>query len=153
MAGYILSLISAAMITAIICSFFPKKSGTSGVIRLISGLFLSFVAINPLVDLDFSGLERYLDTFSLEASTIADSGKNLALDAEGDIIKASVQAYILDKAETLGANITAEVMLDPNNIPISVELEGKLSPYAKARITGIIADDLGITKEHQIWIG
>ena len=153
MAGYILSLISAAMITAIICSFFPEKSGTSGVIRLICGLFLSFVALNPLVDLDFSGLERYLDTFSLEASTIADSGKNLALDAEGDIIKASVQAYILDKAETLGANITAEVMLDQDNIPISVELEGALSPYAKTRITGIIADDLGITKEHQIWIG
>ena len=153
MAGYILSLISAAMITAIICSFFPEKSGTSGVIRLICGLFLSFVALNPLVDLDFSGLERYLDTFSFEADTIADAGKNLADDAEGDIIKSSVQAYILDKAETLGANITAEVMLDQDNIPLSVELEGDLSPYAKARLTGIIADDLGITKEHQIWIG
>ena len=153
MAGYLLSLISAAMITAIICSFFQGKSGTANMIRLICGLFLSFVAINPLVDLDFSGLERYLDSFSLDANTIADAGKNLAEDAEGDIIKTSVQSYILDKAETLGANITAEVMLDQDNIPLSVELEGNLSPYAKARITGIIADDLGITKEHQIWIG
>ena len=121
--------------------------------RLICGLFLSFVAINPLLDLDFSGLERYLESFSLEAGAISDAGKNMAMDAQGDIIKASVQSYIMDKAETLGASITAEVMLDQDNIPVSVELEGEISPYAKARITGIIADDLGITKEHQIWIG
>lgn len=153
MSGYILSLISAAMITAIICSFFDEKNGTAGVIRLICGLFLSFVAINPLLNLDFSGLERYLESFSLEAGIISDTGKIMAQEARGDIIKASAQSYIMDKAETLGANITAEVMLDQDNIPLSVELEGNLSPYAKARITGIIADDLGITKEHQIWIG
>ena len=146
-------MISAAMITAIICSFFEEKSGTAGIMRMICGLFLSFVAISPLVEMDFSGFQSYLDSFTLEAGYIADSGKDLAWEAEGDIIKASVQSYIMDKAETLGAHITAEVMLDQDNVPLSVELEGKLSPYAKARITGIIADDLGITKEHQIWIG
>lgn len=146
-------MISAAMITAIICSFFEEKSGTAGIMRMICGLFLSFVAISPLVEMDFSGFQSYLDSFTLEAGCIADSGKDLAREAEGNIIKASVQSYIMDKAETLGANITAEVMLDQDNVPLSVELEGKLSPYAKARITGIIADDLGITKEHQIWIG
>lgn len=153
MGEYILTLITAALITAIVCSFFDGKSGPGGVIRLICGLFLSFVAINPLLDLDFSGLERYLESFSLEASTVSDTGKNMALEAQGDIIMASVQSYIMDKAETLGANITAEVVLDQDNIPVSVELEGEISPYAKSRITGIITDDLGITKEHQIWIG
>ena len=148
-----MSLISAAMITAIICSFFEGKSGTAGVVRLICGLFLTFVAINPLVDLDFSGLEGYLESFSLEAGTVTDAGKNMAKEAQGDIIKTSVETYIMDKAETLGANITAEVMLDQDNIPLSVELSGNLSPYARAKITGIITDDLGITKEHLIWIG
>ena len=148
-----MSLISAAMITAIICSFFEGKSGAAGVIRLICGLFLSFVAISPLVDLDFSGLEGYLESFSLEANVVTDAGKNMAHEAQGDIIKTSAETYIMDKAETLGASITAEVMLDQDNIPLSVELAGSLSPYAKAEITGIITDDLGITKEHQIWIG
>ena len=148
-----MSLISAAMITAIICSFFEGKGGTAGIVRLICGLFLSFVAINPLVNLDFSGLEAYLESFSLEAGMVSDAGKNMAKDAQGDIIKASVETYIMDKAKTLGASVTAEVMLDQDNIPLSVELAGNLSPYAKARITGIITDDLGITKEHQIWIG
>ena len=148
-----MSLISAATITAILCSFFEEKSGTAGVVRLICGLFLSFVAISPLTHLDFSGLEAYLESFSLEASSVADGGKNMAKDAQGDIIKAAVETYIMDKAETLGASITAEVMLDQDNIPLSVELAGNLSPYAKATVTGIITDDLGITKEHQIWIG
>ena len=153
MAGYLLSLISAALITAIVCSLFEGKGGTAGVMRLVCGLFLSFVAISPLADLDFSGFEGYIESFSVEGEAIAGSGKNLALEAEGDIIKARAASYIMDKAEKLGADIMAEVMLDQDNIPISVELEGNISPYAKAELTGIIAGDLGITKEHQIWIG
>ena len=153
MAGYLLSVISAAVIGAIISSFFEEKGGTGGIVRLICGLFLSFVAISPLAKLDFSGLEDYLDSFSLEGNILSETGKNMAWEVEGDIIKTSVQSYIMDKAETLGAKLTVEVELDQNNVPISVELEGNISPYAKAQMTGILADDLGITKEHQIWIG
>lgn len=148
-----LSLISAALITAIVSSFFEGKTGIAGMIRMIGGLYLCFVAINPLMDLDFSGLEDYLNSFSVEGSTISEYGKNMAREAEGNIITEKVASYIMDKAETLGSKLQVEVMLDQNHIPISVELDGKISPYAKAQLTGIIADDLGITKEYQIWIG
>ena len=77
----------------------------------------------------------------------------MAGEAEGNIIKSRVQAYILDKADSFGTSLEVEVILDQDHIPVSVELQGNISPYARAQLTEIIEEDLGIPKEHQLWIG
>lgn len=151
--SYVLSVISAAIIAAIISSFFDGKSGTAGIIKLVSGLFLTFVVISPLTKLDFSDVNAYLEQFALEGAEAASVGENLAHEAEADIINSRVQAYILDKADLLGAQLDVEVVLDRNNIPVSVKLEGDISPYAKAQMAETITEDLGISKEQQLWIG
>ena len=151
--SYALSVISAAIIAAIISSFFDEKSGTAGIIKLVSGLFLTFVVISPLTKLDFSDVNAYLEQFALEGEESAAVGENLAHEAEADIINSRVQAYILDKADLLGAQLDVEVVLDRNNIPVSVKLEGDISPYAKAQMAETITEDLGISKEQQLWIG
>ena len=151
--GYVLSVISATIITAIISSFFNGKNAISGIIKLVSGLFLTFVIISPLTKLDFSRVNDYLEEFTLEGVEAASVGENLAKEAEGDIITGHVQAYILDKAKFYGAQLDVEVVLDQNNIPVSVKLGGNISPYAKAQMAAIITEDLGISKEQQIWIG
>lgn len=151
--GYVLSVISAAIIVAIITSFFDGKSGIFGIIKLVSGLFLTFVIISPLTKLDFSIVNDYLEEFTLEGVEAASVGENLAHDAEADIISGRVQAYILDKANSFGAQLDVEVVLDQDNIPVSVKLGGNISPYAKAQMATIITEDLGVSKEHQLWIG
>ena len=150
---YVLSVITAAVIVAILCSFFTNKGGTFPVVKVVGGLFLTFVVISPLVKLDFSGIIEYLDGFTSEGVEAASIGENLAREGERDIIISRVQAYILDKADSYGAQLNVEVILDQDNIPVSVELNGNISPYAKAQMADILAEDLGITKEHQIWIG
>lgn len=151
--GYVLSVISASVIVAILSSFFDGKGATGGFIKLISGLFLTFVIINPVTKLDFSRVNHYLDEFTLEGMEAAAVGENLARDKEAEIIISHVQAYILDKAEFLGAQLDVEVILGQNNIPASVKLKGNISPYAKVELTEIITENLGISKEHQLWIG
>lgn len=153
MGEYVLSVISASVIVAIICSFFEKKSAASSILRLLCGIFITFVVINPLVRLDFSMINDYFDDFTSEGQTVAAMGENMAREAEGDIIKSRVQAYILDKAKSYGAQLNVEVILDRDNIPISLELEGDISPYGKAQLTSVITEDFGIAKEHQRWIG
>ena len=150
---YVLSVISASVISAIVCSFFGEKGGISSVLRVICGLFLTFVVINPLVTLDFSRIYNYLDSFNLEGLDAASAGENMAGEAEGNIIKSRVQAYILDKADSFGTSLEVEVILDQDHIPVSVELQGNISPYTRAQLTEIIEEDLGIPKEHQLWIG
>ena len=153
LSGYVLSILSAAIIVAIVSSFFDGKSGISGVIKLVSGLFLTFVIISPLTKVDFSRVNVYLEEFILEGVEAASVGENLAREAEADIITSRVQAYILDKANSFGAELDVEVVLNQSNIPESLKLIGNISPYAKTQMARIISDDLGISKEKQIWIG
>lgn len=151
--GYVLSVISAAIITAIISSFFNGKNAISSIIKLVAGLFLTFVIISPLTKLDFTTVNDYLEEFTLEGVEAASVGENIAKEAEGEIITGRVQAYILDKAKSYGAQLDVEVVLDQDNIPVSVKLGGNISPFAKAQVAAIITEDLGISKEQQIWIG
>ena len=153
MGNYVLSIISASFIAAVLASFFDGKGGINGIIKLVSGLFLTFVIISPMTKLDFSRVNDYLEKFTLEGVEAAAAGENMAQEARGDIIMSNVQSYIMDKAGSLGAQLDVEVVLDQDNIPVSVKLEGNISPYAKAKISGIITEDLGIPKEQQLWIG
>ena len=153
LAGYVLSVVSASVVVAILCSFFDGKGTVSEIVKVICGLFLTFVVINPVVNLDFSRFHDYLDQFTFEGQEAAYAGENMAKEAEGDIIISRVQAYILDKADSCGVQLDVEVILDQDNIPVSVELSGRISPNVKAQISEMITENLGITKEHQLWIG
>lgn len=80
-------------------------------------------------------------------------GENLARDSMADIIKEETEAYILDKAADLHANLHVEVTVGEDSLPMAVTLSGEASPYARRQIQAIIANDLGISKENQKWIG
>ena len=67
-----------------------------------------------------------------------------------DGIAAEWEAYIEDKAGSLGAEVRAEV--EPgagDGVPERVTLHGTYS----AELSRFLASELGIAKERQIWIG
>jgi cell division protease FtsH len=70
-----------------------------------------------------------------------------------EIIKTKTQAYVLDKADSLGLDLEVEITVDNSElpVPVSVVLTGAAAPYAKARLSNIIANDLAVPKEAQIW--
>ena len=80
-------------------------------------------------------------------------GENLARDSMADIIKEETEAYILDKAADLHANLRVEVAVGEDNLPAAFTISGEASPYARRQIQAMIANDLGISKENQKWIG
>lgn len=92
---------------------------------------------------------RYMD----DAEDAAAMGENLARDSMADIIKEETEAYILDKAADLHANLRVEVAVGEDNLPAAVTIFGEASPYARRQIQAMIANDLGISKENQKWIG
>ena len=71
------------------------------------------------------------------------------------IIKEETEAYILDKAASLGVTLSVEVMVEDGNVPrlSGVQLSGQVSPYARQQLSTWISNDLGISKENQKWIG
>ena len=152
---YILSVTAAALLLGILQSIAGKKGTHVALLKLIGGLFLTFTTIAPIANIE---LERLLDfpwDFAVQGNAIAQQGQEYAQYQLHGIIKDRCEAYILDKAQTYQADVTVEVMLSQDEVPVpsSVRLQGSISPYARQALQQWLQDDLGVPKEQQIWIG
>lgn len=154
MKSYILSIVIAAIICAAAGMLLPPKSTAGQITKLLSGTLLIVTVISPLTNLSFRDVSDYISGLSLAADSFVEDGQSAMQEEVDAIIKAESEAYILDKACKMGLQIDVEVALDENNhsIPGSVIVTGTFSPYSKEKLSGYIADTLGIAKEKQIWI-
>ena len=152
---YILSVTVASILLAIAQTLAGKKGSSAALVRLIGGLFLAFTVIRPLADVD---LDAAFDTpwdFVQQGSDIAAQGEQITREKLQSIIKQRCEAYILDRANALHAQLEVEVTLRQDDIPVptAVQLRGSVSPYAKMSLQAWLTDDMGIPKENQKWIG
>lgn len=152
---YILSVTCAAILCAVLGSFFEKKGTVGILLKLIGGLFLAFTVVRPLLHIELADFTSVIQVYADDAEAAAVFGENYARDEISTIIKAEAEAYILDKAQSLGAELTAEVTLGSEDVPlpVTVVLKGSISPYAKTILVNAIEEDLGIAKENQVWTG
>jgi len=151
---YIFSVIAAAIICAVLSQISAAAGKNGGIIKLISGLFLAFTVIHPIADLQIDALSSYTLGITDDARAAISAGENYARDSLASVIKQETEAYILDKASTLGAEITVEIILSSDSPPVPEQacIQGAVSPSAKAKLQMLIAEDIGIAKEYQIWI-
>lgn len=151
---YLLTVVSASIICALVINFLGKKSPYSPIIMLLSGLFLSITVISPLTKLNLDNISSYFDDFGTEASAAVYDGTNMANTSVAAIIKENTEAYILDKANSFGATVNVDVSLNDDTppLPVSVVIRGAVAPYVKVKIQEIIENDLAIPKENQSWI-
>lgn len=150
---YLLSVISAAIICSIVNILSGKKSAPSSLIRLISGIFMALTLISPLVNIRLSDYADYFSGFTVDANAAVAFGESAATDALRSIIKSQTEAYILDKADSMEVALDVEVTLNNENppVPCGVMITGSFSPYSKEVLSQYIANDLGISKEDQVW--
>lgn len=152
---YILSVTAAAIAFAVLQTLVGKKGTASALVRLIGGLFLTFTVIAPIAALDLDAIFASNLDFMEQGSAIAAQGQEIAQSELRTIIKQRCEAYILDKAETYRAQLEVEVTLSQDDIPTptAVRLRGSASPYAKFNLQQWLQDEMGIPREHQVWIG
>ena len=150
MTGYILSVISAAVLAAVLRAL--AGEGTMGKLtKLLSGLFLAVTVLSPLVHLEIPDPARWLEDYMDDGEIAAQSGEAMAKEYSRSIISAEVEAYILDKAAALDCMLEAEVRLDDNGLPEAVTLTGQISPADRAELSRMMARDLGIGEEAVTW--
>lgn len=151
---YLLSVICASIITAVLNSLSEKKTSPYAMIRLLCGLFMALTVISPLVSIRLTDYVEYFENFSSDADRLVLSGEVMAQNELRSIIKSKTEAYILDKAVSMDTVLNVEVTLNNDDppIPCGVTLTGSVSPYSKDVLSRLIASDLGIAKEDQVWI-
>ena len=148
---YLISVTAASVICGIIAGLIKKDSAISAVVKLLSGIFLTITILSPIIKLPLTNITLHIDSLSDEAENTVQVGKQIATEEMKAIITTNVQAYILEKAEKLGADIEVEVFLQ-DLIPKSVRIIGQTAPYTKLQLSGYITDNLDIPVEEQQWI-
>ena len=107
--------------------------------------------LSPLLHIDIPDPARWLEDYLDDGEEAARTGEAMAKEYSMAIISAELEAYILDKAASCGCDLTVEVRLDEEGLPAVVALSGEISPIDKAELARIMAEELGIREEAQIW--
>ena len=154
MGKYLLSLVTAAILCGIATSLLGNKGALGTAVKLLAGIYMTLSIVAPWGQLRLGELSELKDQITADGERITVSGQNAAREAMAESIIASTRTYILDKAETFGAELTVEVMLDDSPIPVpnGVRIRGNISPYNREKLGSIIERDLGIPTEAQIWM-
>ena len=152
MKEYIFSICIASVVCSILLSICGKSTYTP-LIKMICGVFLAITLIAPIKQLYFNEMLDAIEVTRLDGKTISGEGEQMAKNSVSQIISQQTRAYILDKAQSFGADISVEVTLDESNAftPCSAQISGAVSPYCKRMLQEIMEQDLGISKENQIW--
>lgn len=146
---YIARLCAGGVLTGLAVAL----SGGKEQIRWICGLLLVFLAVAPLGKLDLDAVWDLTEEIELDASAITSRAREDSIQKIREGIIRRTQAYILDEAESLGADIQviALSLEEDGFLPVRVELRGTVDPNQRARLSRVLEDDLGIGKEGQIW--
>lgn len=149
----VLSLTAASLVGGLLMTLAPKDAAWSRILRPLCGVFLAVTLLSPVVTLRFSGLWDSLSEFRFEGADVAEAGVAAAKETMSAIIKDRTEAYILDKAASMGLSLRVEVILSEEEIPkpITVKLWGTVPPYTKTRLRNWMEDTLGIGEEDQLW--
>lgn len=146
---WLLGVIACAMLVSVVQQLCPEGS-VRKLARFTGGLLLLCAMLRPLttvelpgVDWDAGGYREAVARLELELGAAQENTM-----AEG--IAAELEAYIEDKAESLGANVQAQVTMGTGSgapLPVRVTLRGAYS----AALAEAIETELGVTKERQTW--
>ena len=150
---YLLSVTAGAMVCALLTGLMGQKGSVSGLHRLICGLFLCFTVMAPIVKVkinDFSNLAE--DLFSQGQQYVQD-GLESTRDALRQIIIDEARSYIMDKAQSYGAEVTVQITLSDSEppVPVSCQIQGAVSPYVRQQLTLAVEAELGIPEENLTW--
>ncbi len=148
--------IQGIVIASLICSLVMQMisgSAKRDVMRIICGVLLSAIILQPFSRIrleDFQKLKPY-ETDSAEH--YLDLGKATADEMKSRYITDRYEAYILDKAESMGAEIIPIITIDESDIPVFAEIQGTIAPEIQDELERILIMEMGITKENQRWVG
>lgn len=127
----------------------------SGVRKLVFGMFLAFLVLDPVRGLDLEEFLAFPQLAYQEGTAIREAALQDAQAEKCSVIKEQVESYILVEADSLGAVVQIDAIeLDPGSmVPVAVALSGNVSAYDKQMLSGYIEDCLGIGREKQRWNG
>ena len=147
---WIRSMVITTLVVSLLITLVPEGSFRR-IARLTGGLIFLLVVLQGMKDVDLSRLsadfETYRTKIEMQRSEFEKENETAILQS----IAQGTQAYILDKADSLGLDlwVEAEVDVDENG---DYRLAGvRISGTYSAELAGWISETLGLGAEKQEW--
>ncbi len=124
----------------------------SRLIRTITGVLLLLVLLRPLLRIDLEDMSTAVQE-ALSSQGITEDYHALYEKKLREHIISTTEAYIREKASSIGAEIRVEVDLreDPYPTPSSVRITGALTPHQQELLRDYLTRELGIDPGNQRW--
>lgn len=150
---YLIGVIAAALVCSIVTNLLNINGMVGICVKTLAGIMMLLSVVRPWVSISFDDLFQWTEDIQANGADFALSGEAMAQNAYRDSIMQQTAAYILDEARTFGCELSVDVSLSEDTIPVPVrvQLSGDVSPYAKQAISAMITERLGIKREDQIW--
>ncbi|MCI8525815.1 MAG: hypothetical protein HFF17_07815 [Oscillospiraceae bacterium] len=152
--NYLISVVSIALLSGVVLALTPEGA-VHRTLKFLCGLAVILAAIGPVARLDFDAMAQSLARVRVSAEAAAGEIEADSTELIADIIKEKTEAYIWDKADTLGmelAHVTAEVRCDGTYpYPYRVTIAGTFTPEQRSRMTRALEQELAVPEERQEW--
>lgn len=153
--SWLLTVIGASLICALADALMPPGA-VRRVGRLVCGLVLLGAILSPLTQLDLPGGQRWLEDYLASLEAREEDLTETVNSQMKVIIEREYAAYIVDKAARLGLTCDPRVECGLSEeglyLPVRVRVTGALTEEERARIAGMIAEDLGVPESEQLYI-
>ena len=154
---WIMGLTGAAFLAAIAMTLTPKGRPRA-VVGLVSGLVTVVALIAPVLEFDYMAYARHMSDFQVSLEARSQEWETAQERLTSLIIRERSEAYILDKAESLGlVGLTVEVATaksgDGWSYPYRVWISGDYSAEQQSALSEFLAGVFGIPAERQDWSG
>ena len=149
--SWILGLAGTALICAAATLLTPGGQ-VKKVVQLLCGVAMTVALLSPLAELDLSDYGLNLSKYRAGAAELTSQAAALRQSLDRSIIEEKLEAYILDKAQSLGADVTAaEVTMQWSTegfwYPVRAQLQGTFH----GQLSRLLEAELGIPESAQTW--
>ena len=152
--AWIYSVACCGMLLSVVQVMLPKGVWKQ-IGMLAGGILLIITAVDPLLDLNEEDLASYLSGLAAEEEI---SGEQISERSEKmleALIAEEYRAYILENAKTLEISCDVQVVCTAaaSGIPVpdTVVITGALQPGERERLAALIEENLGISRDSQIY--
>lgn len=146
---WLTTVVTVTMLLSVAQTIIPE--GRIGkIFSFSSGLVLMLVLIQPVLEIDMDHMVFRSEAYGEQIRVCREKLEQNARAEWETIIEQETAAYILDKADALELEISAEVRAETgaDGLPVlTAELAGEPSEV----LAEYLAEELGIPRERQVW--
>ena len=149
------SMIYTAMLCALLTVITPEGRVKKAV-KLMCSLAVIAAVLSPFLKLDMKSYSAYLSQYRNEADRIIGEAEDDSKNLNRTYIEDGCEAYILDKAESIGivieyVKVRAEWDTQGFWYPVSAEIVTDAGEAEKQKLSQLIEAELGIPADEQGW--